>query len=142
MAQVPKFTKIQELIYELPIERVMKKNVITVSPDTLMTELREVLRMNRISGVPVLEKRSGIVMLHNTISSTRQLVRTDPEKNGTCLPYPVLRDYSFLTGAARINICKALVLTGTPERLRKSPGARIRAVETRQGTRSGAALRD
>ena len=56
MAQVPKFTKIQELIYELPIERVMKKDVIKVSPETSMTELKEVLRIKRISGVPVVDE--------------------------------------------------------------------------------------
>src|SRR4030043_1564150 len=33
----------------------MKKNVITVSPDTSVLELKEILRINRISGVPVLE---------------------------------------------------------------------------------------
>jgi CBS domain-containing protein/anti-sigma regulatory factor (Ser/Thr protein kinase) len=71
LAQVPKFTKIQELIYELPIERVMKKDVIMVSPDTLMTELREVLRMNRISGVPVLENGQlvGIISIEDLIKA-------------------------------------------------------------------------
>ena len=71
MSQVPKFTKIQELIYELPIERVMKKNVIKVSPDTSMTELKEVLRVNRISGVPVLEEGRlvGIISIEDLIKA-------------------------------------------------------------------------
>ena len=71
MSQVPKFTKIQELIYELPIERVMKKNVIKVSPGTSMTELKEVLRVNRISGVPVVEEGRlvGIISIEDLIKA-------------------------------------------------------------------------
>jgi CBS domain-containing protein len=78
LTQVPKFTKIQELIYELPIERVMKKDVIMVSPETLMAELKEVLRMNRISGVPVVENGQlvGIISIEDLIKA---LVEGDVE---------------------------------------------------------------
>jgi CBS domain-containing protein/anti-sigma regulatory factor (Ser/Thr protein kinase) len=71
LTQVPKFTKIQELIYELPIERVMKKGVISVSPDTSMTELKEVLRVNRISGVPVCEgnRLVGVISIEDLIKA-------------------------------------------------------------------------
>ena len=71
MAQVIKFTKIQELIYELPIERVMKKDVIKVSPDASMKELKEILRINRISGVPVLEEERlvGIISIEDLIKA-------------------------------------------------------------------------
>jgi len=78
LAQVPKFTKIQELIYELPIERVMKKDVIRVSPETTMTELKEVLRVNRISGVPVMEgdRLVGVISIEDLIKA---LVEGDVE---------------------------------------------------------------
>jgi len=71
LAQVPKFTKIQELIYELPIERVMKKNVVQVSPDTTMTELKEILRVNRISGAPVVEEARlvGVISIEDLIKA-------------------------------------------------------------------------
>jgi CBS domain-containing protein/anti-sigma regulatory factor (Ser/Thr protein kinase) len=71
LEQVPKFTKLQELIYELPIERVMKKNVITVSPSTSMSELKEVLRVNRISGVPVLDgdQLVGIISIEDLLKA-------------------------------------------------------------------------
>jgi CBS domain-containing protein len=71
LAQVLKFTKIQELIYELPIERVMKKGVIRVSPETSMTELKEVLRVNRISGVPVLDgdQLVGVISIEDLIKA-------------------------------------------------------------------------
>ncbi len=71
MSQVPQITRIQELIYELPIERVMTTPVITVSPDTTMSELKEILRVNRISGVPVLEQGRlvGIVSIEDLIKA-------------------------------------------------------------------------
>lgn len=49
------FTKIQEFIYELRVSHVMTKNPVVVSPETHMSKLREILRSNRISGVPVVE---------------------------------------------------------------------------------------
>ena len=48
-------TRVQELVYELRIEQVMTKEVIAVSTDTTIAELKEVLRVNRISGCPVLQ---------------------------------------------------------------------------------------
>ena len=48
-------TRVQELIYELKLQDVMTKRLATVTPDTSMAELREVLRINRISGTPVVE---------------------------------------------------------------------------------------
>ncbi|GAB4506440.1 MAG: CBS domain-containing protein [Anaerolineales bacterium] len=71
MSQVPQITRIQELIYELPIERVMTKNVITVSPDTTMSELKEILRINRISGTPVVEggRLVGIISIEDLIKA-------------------------------------------------------------------------
>jgi len=71
LPSVPQITKVQELIYELPIERVMTKDVVTVSPDTLMSELKDVLRVNRISGVPVLEQGRlvGVVSIEDLIKA-------------------------------------------------------------------------
>jgi CBS domain-containing protein/anti-sigma regulatory factor (Ser/Thr protein kinase) len=71
VSQVPQITRIQELIYELPIERVMTKNVITVSPDTTMSELKEILRINRISGTPVVEggRLVGIISIEDLIKA-------------------------------------------------------------------------
>ncbi len=71
MSQVPQITRIQELIYELPIERVVTRNVITVSPDTTMSELKEILRINRISGTPVVEggRLVGIISIEDLIKA-------------------------------------------------------------------------
>ena len=64
-------TKSQELIYELKIGQVMTRGVITVTPDTLMSELKEILRINRISGTPVLrsEELSGIISIEDLIKA-------------------------------------------------------------------------
>ncbi len=97
MSEVLRFSKVQELIYELPIKRVMKTNVITVSPETPMSQLKEVLRVNRISGVPVMEggKLVGVISIEDTIKAleagdveapvqdkmTRQLVTVQEEES-------------------------------------------------------------
>lgn len=64
-------TKIQELIYNLPIEQVMKKEVITVAPDASFRELKAILKDNRISGVPVLEggKLAGVISIEDLIKA-------------------------------------------------------------------------
>ena len=104
MSQVPKFTKIQELIYELPIERVMKRNVIKVSPDTPMTELKEVLRINRISGAPVLEEGRlvGIISIEDLIKA---LVEGDTQapvrKRMTTKPITVRESESVVEAVKR-----------------------------------------
>ena len=71
MSQVPQITRVQELIYELPIERVMTTKIITVSPDTTMGELKEILRVGRISGAPVLDgnRLAGIISIEDLIKA-------------------------------------------------------------------------
>ena len=64
-------TKIQELVYELKIKQIMTTPVITVSPETTMGELKELLRTRRISGTPVMEKGGlvGIVSIEDLIKA-------------------------------------------------------------------------
>jgi len=56
MAEDKKYTKIQELTYELKVGNVMTKKVVTVSPKKTIYELRNILRTKRISGTPVVDK--------------------------------------------------------------------------------------
>ena len=74
VAETTELTRVQELIYELKIEQVMTKQVITVTQDTRMGELKEVLRVNRISGVPVLEedRLAGIVSIEDLIKALEE----------------------------------------------------------------------
>jgi CBS domain-containing protein/anti-sigma regulatory factor (Ser/Thr protein kinase) len=53
-------TRAQELVYELRVKEVMNTEVITVSPDFTMLELMGILRVNRISGTPVV--KDGIII--------------------------------------------------------------------------------
>jgi len=64
-------TKLQELVYELKIEQVMTRKVVTVSPDDSMRTLKDVLRVNRISGTPVLHDNElvGIVSIEDVIKA-------------------------------------------------------------------------
>jgi CBS domain-containing protein/anti-sigma regulatory factor (Ser/Thr protein kinase) len=62
-------SKLQELIYELRVGDVIRQDVISVTPATDMTELREILRLKRISGTPVLRDGSlvGIITIEDLI---------------------------------------------------------------------------
>jgi CBS domain-containing protein/anti-sigma regulatory factor (Ser/Thr protein kinase) len=71
VSDVLRFAKIQELIYELPIRQVMKQNVITIAPGRPISELKELLRVNRISGVPVVEdgRLVGVISIEDMIKA-------------------------------------------------------------------------
>ncbi len=64
-------TKIQELIYELKIEQIMTREVVTVAPENTIAELKTILKTRRISGTPVLQdgKLVGIVSIEDLIGA-------------------------------------------------------------------------
>ncbi len=64
-----KFTKVQELVYELKVDDAMERKVVVVGPDNMMSELRDILRNNRISGVPVTQENKvlGIISIEDFI---------------------------------------------------------------------------
>lgn len=64
-----KIGKIQELIYEISVGEVMKTNLVTVTAQTPMSKLREILREKRISGTPVVEgdRLMGIISIEDFI---------------------------------------------------------------------------
>ena len=65
-----RITKIQEFIYELKVNQVMTDKVISVTPQTGMETLGELLRIKSISGVPVVEdgKLVGLISLEDFIN--------------------------------------------------------------------------
>ena len=84
-SRTPKeITKLQELTYELRVEDAMTRRGITIAPDATMAEFREVLRVNRISGTPVVKdgKMVGIVSIEDLIKalSSGELDTTVGEK--------------------------------------------------------------
>ena len=66
-----KVTKAQELVYELRIRDAMTKEVIAIKPGQSIKDLRNILRENRISGVPVVDKELmvGIISIEDLIKA-------------------------------------------------------------------------
>lgn len=62
-------SKTQELVYEMRVRDVMTPNVITVRANNRMSDLREILRRNRISGLPVFDddRLTGLISLEDFI---------------------------------------------------------------------------
>jgi len=63
--------KVQELAYELKVEDAMSKDIVTVSPDDTIGDVRKILKEKRISGLPVVENGNvqGIISIENFIKS-------------------------------------------------------------------------
>ena len=70
MPDKAQFTRTQELVYEMKVSEVMTRQVVTVTPNTSMTALREALRSHRISGTPVVSEGRlvGIVSMEDFIN--------------------------------------------------------------------------
>lgn len=69
--KTPKVRKTQELAYELKVKDAMNKDVITISPEETMSDVRNILRDKRISGLPVKngDKLVGIISIEDLIGS-------------------------------------------------------------------------
>ena len=72
--------KIRELVYELKVEAVMTRQLITLAPEAPMSGLRTLLRDNRISGVPVVRGQTlvGLVSVEDFINWLAQGERDCP----------------------------------------------------------------
>jgi len=77
-----KFYKRQEMVYELKVYQIMKSPVITVHPETLMSELRNILRDKGISGTPVIEndRLVGIISIEDFIKWQAECMEDCPLK--------------------------------------------------------------
>ena len=73
MSPYVKAPKIRELGYELKVRDAMDRNLITVQPETPMSKVRGVLRSNRISGIPVIDKNKlvGVVCVEDLVNWLR-----------------------------------------------------------------------
>ena len=69
MAREKEVTKVQELIYEMKVGQVMIRDVITIGIGSRMSDLRNLLREKRISGVPVVDDDQlvGLVSIEDFI---------------------------------------------------------------------------
>ena len=61
--------RVEELSYDLKIHEVMSKNLQTASPDISLSDVLKILRINRISGVPVVqdEKLVGVISIEDIV---------------------------------------------------------------------------
>ena len=71
-------TRVEELAYELKIEEVMSKDVLTLSPDMMMKNAIDKFRERRITGAPILngEELIGVLSTEDIITC---LIKTDIE---------------------------------------------------------------
>ena len=68
---MPQITRLHELVYELKIAEVMTQEVVTITPQTSMSELRKILQEHRISGTPVVENGElvGVISIEDLIKA-------------------------------------------------------------------------
>lgn len=74
--------RIEELSYDLKVREVMVSNVITTIPDVPISKALELVRVNRISGIPVLEneKLVGIISLEDIVRALQNNELGEPVK--------------------------------------------------------------
>jgi len=72
-ADAVKITRVEELAYELTLDQVMSKKLITLRPDLTMRDALDIFRKNRISGAPVAldDELLGILSIEDLIRSLR-----------------------------------------------------------------------
>jgi CBS domain-containing protein/anti-sigma regulatory factor (Ser/Thr protein kinase) len=72
-AKAAKITRVEELAYELVIEKVMTKNLVTITPDETILSVLNKLKDNHISGAPVVDgdKLVGIFSIEDLIQALR-----------------------------------------------------------------------
>jgi len=94
-------TKVQELVYEMKVDQVMARDIITVSPDDLMSKLRELLRDKHISGVPVVRDKRliGMVSIEDFIKCLAEGKMDSPVKDRMSYDVETLYDNEPLVRA-------------------------------------------
>jgi len=91
--------KAQELVYELKVGDIMTRRVLTVTPDMTMHQVKNLMRDNRISGLPVLvgEKLVGIVSIEDLIvTMERGELETSVSEHMTIGVYTIYDDESVI----------------------------------------------
>lgn len=70
MKRLKSIHKVQELVFEIKIRDAETKTVVALSPDTKMSEVRHILRSNKIAAAPVLENDTllGIISVNDYIN--------------------------------------------------------------------------
>ena len=96
-------TRVEELAYIIRIEEVMTKQLITISPDAPMSEVVNILREKRISGVIVAENEE-LVGLISTEDLIKCLINGElqvPVRNYMATDLITLNSFDYLTEALK-----------------------------------------
>jgi len=97
-----KIGRVEELAYELKVYEVMTANLNTASPEMPLSQVLDILRINRISGVPVLQDDQLVGIL-----SLEDIVRA-MQKNELSAPVSQYMTRKLITVAGYESIIKAL----------------------------------
>jgi CBS domain-containing protein/anti-sigma regulatory factor (Ser/Thr protein kinase) len=95
-------SRVEELAYELKVHEVMTANLYTVSPEMPLSKVLDILRIKRISGVPVIQNGQLVGIL-----SLEDIVRA-MEKNELSAPVSQYMTRKLITVASYDSIVKAL----------------------------------
>jgi CBS domain-containing protein len=107
-------SRVEELSYDLKIHEVMTADVKTATPDMPLSKVLDVLRMNRISGLPVVEneKLAGVLSLEDIVRAL--------QKNDLSAPTSQYMTREVVTVASYDSIVKA-ISTFTERQLGRLP---------------------
>ena len=95
-------SRVEELSYDLKIREVMTAAIKTATPDMPLSKVLEILRINRISGLPVVEneKLVGVVSLEDIVRAL--------QKNDLAAPTSQYMTREVITVASYESIVKAI----------------------------------
>jgi len=70
MRRLKEIRKVQELVFELKVGTAKERKVVTLSPDTMMSEVRAVLKSHKIAAAPVIVQSTlvGIISVNDYIN--------------------------------------------------------------------------
>jgi len=96
----------QELVYELKVEQVMDRHVITVTPENTLEDVRGLLREHGISGMPVMEGEGlvGVVSMQDVVQSLVEGRDKEPVKRWMSLnPVTLYADELLIHGVQKFD---------------------------------------
>jgi CBS domain-containing protein/anti-sigma regulatory factor (Ser/Thr protein kinase) len=102
--------RVEELSYDLKIREVMSSAVKTATPDMPLSDVLEILRVNRISGVPVLDESHlvGILSLEDIVRAMQKNDLAAPTSQYMTRDVVAVANYDSIIKAIRIFTEKGL----------------------------------
>jgi len=96
-----KISRVEELSYELKVHEVMSANLRTVSPEMQLSKVMEILRVNRISGVPVMQgdQLLGILSLEDIVRAMQKNELSAPVSQYMTSKLITIANYDSIVGA-------------------------------------------